>query len=245
MPRFWLIVGAVLAVAAGCGLWPVRQDRLISMAFLPDSSGQYQAADSAAVYRQEGLVVKVRYLSTQALNAEYPEPSAARVNLNPFTFGTRMDNDLGYVPDRFTVFEVEIDNLSLPKVEFDPGEAALLTDRGDHLASWGINKGEAAETFEEYYRARRGAGGNEEDWYRQRMAIVERAVCRRNPLFKGQKQRSKVVFGPLAPQVRQVELELQEFVTGFDAHDSPIKKIDLEFPFVVQVSVQPAAGQAR
>jgi len=237
----WLLPYAL--VLGGCGLWPVRQDRLVSMTFVPDTSGQYVAEDTAAVYRQPGLAVKVRYLATQALNAEYPEQSAGRVDLNPFTFGTRIDNNLGYVPDRFTVFQVEVDNLGLPRVELDPRQARLITDRGDRLEPWGIHKGDATQTFEIYYRSRRGAGGNEEEWYRQRMAIVERAVSTRNPLFKGQNQRGKVVFDPLAPEVRQVRLQLREFVTAFDAHDTPIKKIDLEFPFTVNNSIRPASAK--
>ena len=149
----------------------------------------------------------------------------------------------GYVPDRFTVFELEINNLSLPRVEFAPGKAVLVTDRGDRLRAWGIKKGEAVETFEEYYRAQRGAGGNEEEWYRQRLALVERGVYQKTPLFKGQRQRGKVVFAPLASQVQQVRLQLPEVVVGFDATGTPTQKLALEFPFTVKVSLQPSPGE--
>ena len=232
----------LLVLSLGCSLLPVRQNHIVRLSFIPDPLAAYSMdpVDSAAVFRREDLVVKVRHLSKQVLNAEYAEESAGRINLNPFTYGAQIDPDLGYVPDRFTVFEVEVNNIALPQVQFDPQKAVLVTDRGDRLFSWGSEKGDAAETFEEYYRARRRAGGNDQDWYRRRMAIVERALLRAAPLFKGQRQQGKVVFRALSENVKQLRLQLRDFITGFDANGLPAKREDLEFRFTVHIRAEPA-----
>ena len=238
------MIPAVMAAwlgAAGCGLLPVPKSHLVRFAFVPGERAAYSldAADSAAVYRTEGLVVKVSYRSKQALNLEYPDAREGRVNLNPFTYGPRMDNDLGYAPDRFTVFEVDFNNIGRPRVRFAAQDAELVTDRGDRLRPWGTQKGEAVHTFEEYYRARRGPGGNDQQWYRQRLAIVEKSLYRGDgPLFKGQRQRGKLVFGLLHPEVASVRLHLREVVLAFDEHGLPTERIDLEFPFEISVEVE-------
>lgn len=228
-------------LSAGCSLLPVRRQHVVSLSFVPDHREEYavDAVDSAAVFRMDGLVVEARYLSRQRLDAEYAKESSGRVNLNPFTYGTRIDNDLGYAPDRFTVFEIEVNNVGRPKVAFDPGQAVLETDRGDRLRPWGIRKGEAAQTFEEYYRAQRNSGGNDQEWYRQRMAIVERDLCRAGPLlFKGQRQQCKLIFDLLHEEVRQVRLQLGGLVIGFDANGLPAGKVEVEFPFAIDIRVE-------
>ena len=123
--RLLVPVMAVWLGVAGCGLLPVPRSHLVRFAFVPGESGAYaiDAADSAAVFRTEGLVVKVAYRSKQALNREYPDAREGRVNLNPFTYGTQMDNDLGYAPDRFTVFEVDFNNIGRPRVQFAAQDA--------------------------------------------------------------------------------------------------------------------------
>ena len=227
--------------AAGCGLLPVPRSHVVRFAFAPGESGAYalDAADSTAVFRTEGLVIKVAYRSKQALNREYPDAREGRVNLNPFTYGTRMDNDLGYAPDRFTVFELDLNNIGRPRVQFAAQDAELVTDRGGRLRPWGTQKGEAVHTFEEYYRARRGPGGNDQQWYRERMAIVEKSLYRGDgPLFKGQRQRGKLVFSLLHPEVASVRLHLRDVVIAFDEHGLPTERIDLEFPFEISVKVE-------
>lgn len=232
---------AVLAVMAqGCSLMPVRRDRLVVMTLqsdlVPGPGYEGDPQDSAAAFRTEGLVVRLRYQSRQALNAEFAKESSGPVNLNPFTYGIRIDSDLGYIPDRFTVFDLEIINTGLAKVGFDPRQAKLTTDRGHRLAPWGSRKGSAARTFEEYYRAQRGAGGNEQEWFRQRLALAERSLWPQpTSLFRGQRHRAKLVFDVLDERVRQVSLRLDEVVVGYSAAGLPVVKLDLEFPLTVSL----------
>ena len=235
----------VLTVAGlNCGLLPVSKNHLVQFSYLSGDGESYSLdpVDSAAVFRTEGLVIKVSYRSKQELQAEYPDAHEGRVNLNPFTFGTKMNNDLGYVPDRFTVFELDVNNIGRPLVQLQVENAELITDRGDRLRPWGIQKGEGTDTFEEYYRARRGPGGNDQQWYRERMAIVERSLYRgESPLFKGQRKGGKLVFTLVDEQVRSVRLRLDDVAIDFDEHGLPTKKIDLEFRFQISVDVEPVS----
>ena len=234
----------VLAVACGlgCGLLPVPKKHLVQFSYLRGEGEGYalDPVDSAAVFRTEGLVIKVSYRSKQELQAEYPDSHEGRVNLNPFTFGTKMNNDLGYVPDRFTVFELDLNNIGRPLVQFGAKDAELITDRGDHLRPWGIQKGDAVDTFEEYYRARRGPGGNDQQWYRERLAIVEKSLYRGEaPLFKGQRKGGKLVFSLVHNEVQWASLHLRDVVIAFDENGLPSETIDLEFRFQISVTVDP------
>ena len=156
------------------------------------------------------------------------------------------------MPDRFTVFEVEVNNIGLPKVSLDPRKATLVAGRGVTLRSWAVReRGSSQNTFEEYYRARRGAGGNDQDWYRQRIAIAERSLYNgERPVFKGERNRGKLVFQVLPEDVRKVRLELTEFVMAFDADGLPVETRDLRFEFAVSARLgemdqhgRPSAGR--
>ncbi|MFA6111584.1 MAG: hypothetical protein WDA75_22725 [Candidatus Latescibacterota bacterium] len=191
------------------------------------------------MFGTDALVVTVRYLSRQMLDEEYAQYKTGRLNLNPFTYGTRIDNDKGYVPDRFTVFELEVNNIALPKVGLDPRKATLVTDRGARLGSWAVKRGEATNTFEEYYRTRRGAGGNDQDWYRQRISIAERSLYNGDrSVFKGERNRGKLVFELLPEDVRWVQLELRDVVLRFDADGLPMEVRDLAFRFDVSTRIE-------
>lgn len=240
--RAGVVTGLVAAAAASCALMPVRREHLVRMVFeaAPERHYFVDEGDSAAVCRTDELVVTVRYLTKQMLNAEYAQYRQGRVNLNPFTYGTQMDNSLGYVPDRFTVFELDVNNIALPKVDVDPRQAILETDQGARLRPWAAKKGEARDTFEEYYRALQGAGGNDQDWFRQRLSIAERALHNgERPVFKGERNRGKLVFEVLPEDVRWVRLVLPEVAVRFDADGLPVEEVELEFVFGVEVVVRP------
>jgi hypothetical protein len=231
-------LGVAVGLLATCAALPVRREHLVRLSFEPPDQTDYAVAelDSAAVYRRDGLTVTVRHLTKQALNAEYPEESAARINVNPFTYGTRIDNDLGYAPDRFTVFEIDINNIGLAKVAFQPLLTRMHTGRGDRLEPWVARKADGADSFEQYYRARRGVGGNDQDWFRTRMGIVTRELCCETvPIFKGQRHTCKLVFDTLHPGVYQLLLELRNFVMSYRADGLPGDVVDLSFPFAVQI----------
>jgi len=189
--------------------------------------------DSSITYNREGLRVNVRYLTDKELNARYPDNSnMGEFSTNPFTYGNWIHPELGYTPNRFTVFEVTVHNPVLPKVELDPAKVILKTDRGEWLHYYGISKEESENNFEEYYIYLRGPGGNERYRFEERMGIVKEELYRRDrKIFKGQDYRGYICFGPLSDEVKEVEMVIEDFVIRFDEFDLPVETIDLNFKF--------------
>lgn len=189
--------------------------------------------DSSITYNREGLRINIRYMSDKELNARYPENSnQGEFSTNPFTYGNWVDPELGYTPNRFTVFLVSVHNPVLPKVELDPAKAVLWTDRGERLKYYGISREESENNFEEYYIYLRGPGGNERYRFEERMGIVKEELYRKDrKIFKGQDYHGYIVFAPLHDEVKEVELRIEDFVIRFDEFDLPIETIDLKFKF--------------
>ena len=63
------------------------------------------------------------------------ESSQGEYSINPYTFGDYVDPTVGYVRNRFTVFEIEVHNRAFAKVELNPLKAVLLTDRAANSSS--------------------------------------------------------------------------------------------------------------
>ena len=121
----------------GCLLFPKKMEyrstltSAISGAEFQSSEGIYRLREDGTVsYQEEGLRIDVRPLSDEDLNRRFPEDSSqGKYSTNPYTYGDWVDPDKGYIPKRFTVFEVSIYNYTHAKVELDPIEVVLLTDR--------------------------------------------------------------------------------------------------------------------
>jgi len=200
--------------------------------------------DSTFVFRKEGLIVKVRYLPDGALNREYAKQTFREPNLNPYTYGTWRDVDLGYTPMRFTVFQVTVRNIGYGKVLLDPAKALLHTDRGDRLEYWDVTKRDAPNNFEEYYRALAGPSGNDQYWYQERIGIVRSSLYHREkPVFKGQRYSGKLVFAPLHREVKEVTLILRGVVLRFDRFGRPAETVDLRFRLHVIQEIQPGTSK--
>lgn len=189
--------------------------------------------DSSITFNREGLRINVRYMTDKELNARYPENSKqGEFSTNPFTYGNWIDPELGYTPNRFTVFLVTIHNPVLPKVELDPANVILKTDRGERLRYYGISKEEAENNFEEYYIYLRGPGGNERYRFEERMGIVKEELYRKDrKIFKGQDYHGFICFGPLHDEVKEVEMVIEDLVIRFDEFDLPVETINLSFKF--------------
>lgn len=189
--------------------------------------------DSSITYNREGLRINIRYMSDKELNARYPRNSKdGEFSTNPFTYGNWIDPEPGYTPSRFTVFLVSIHNPVLPKVELDPSQVSLLTDREERFTYYGISKEESELNFEEYYIYLRGAGGNERYRFEERMGIVKEELYRSDrKIFKGQDYHGYIVFGPLHEDVKEVELRVEDFVIRFNEFDLPTEVIDVKFKF--------------
>ena len=248
----WL-VGIVLlmwGLIGACGLIPPSLIYRVRMKPAEELRAQdgygVDPEDSTFVFRKEGLMVKVRYLPDEALNQEYAKQTFREPNLNPYTYGTWRDIDLGYTPMRFTVFQVTVRNIGYGKVLLDPAKTLLLTDRGDRLEYWDVTKRErtndvrAPNNFEEYYRALAGPSGNDQYWYQERIGIVRSSLYHRDkPVFKGQRYSGKLVFAPLHQEVKEVTLVLQGMVIRFDRFGRPAETADIRFPLRVIQEIQP------
>ena len=213
---------------------------------LEDGRYYFDAEDSTAVFEQEGCRLKLRYLSDQALNQEYARFTFREPNLNPFTYGEDRDLDRGYSPPRFTVFEMTVVNQNYPKVMVDPAKMVLHTDRGGEYRYWGVFKRDADNSFERYYMARRGKGGNEDYYYQERMGLVREALFRRQTfVFKGDAYTGKVVFAPLHAEVRAITINIEDIVLRVDAFDRPKKVTSAAFAFAVTHEIAPVPPAAE
>jgi len=189
--------------------------------------------DGSITFDQEGLRVTVRYLGDAELNRRYPDVSyQERFSANPFTYGNWRDPQLGYTPDRFTVFEVEIFNPVLPKVELFPAKTALRTNLGEEFTYYAINREESDNSFEDYFTFIRGPGGNEQYRFDQRMSIVREELFRPDhQVFKGGDYSGYLVFQALDEEVESVELRIEDFALKFDEANHPSQTTDLVFHF--------------
>ena len=86
--------------------------------------------EGLASYHLEGSRIDVQYMTDSVLNGMFPDDSTGgRLSTNPYTYGDWMDPNLGYVPNRFTVFNVSVYNYTYSKMELDPLKVILLTAR--------------------------------------------------------------------------------------------------------------------
>jgi len=241
----WL--GLVGLALAGCLAFPPELRYEVQVRPQEELLGQggyyWDAEDSSTVFEVEGFRLKLRHLSDAELNDEYARHTFREPNLNPFTYGTDRDLDLGYSPPRFTVFEMTVVNQAYPKVTVDPAKMVLHTDRGGEYGSWAVLKRDGPDSFEQYYMERRGEGGNEEHYYRERMGVVREALYRRNTwVWKGERYSAKVVFAPLHEEVRAVTLRVPGIVLRVDAYDRATEVVEAELRFGVRQRVMGGEG---
>lgn len=189
--------------------------------------------DGSVTFDREGLRIAVRYLSDDELNTRYPDVSyQGGFSANPFTYGNWRDPNLGYTPNRFTVFSVEVHNPVLPKVELDPAKVILMTDRGEELHWYAPSRGEAENNFEDYYVVLRGSSGNERYRFDKRMGIVREELYRPDhPVFKGWDYEGYIAFDPLPLAVKRVRMVMRDFVLRFDEFGHPLETMDVSFEF--------------
>lgn len=231
---------SLFLVLSGCaGMAPQRVQFRSLLVPIPDQLGEgySQEEDGTVVYERPGMKVAVTYVSDEELNAMFPEHSnKGHASTNPYTYGNWVDPDLGYTPQRFTVFKVTVHNYTLPKINLNPAEALLTSDRGDQLHAYVREATEIGHlSFEDYYRARMGRSGVEENRFEERMGLVRQTLYVDGKVFKGDMKEGFLAFDPLDPRVKKVQLILKDFVLRYDANDWPSELVDLTFPFDRQI----------
>lgn len=223
---------AVAAAVSGClSLTPIRARHAVELK--PDvESGEYQVdpVDATVSWVHEGLRLKVQHLTVAELDAQVPGAE------NPFVF-RQVDYDQGFVPQRFTVFQVTLANPTFDKVLAEPGRAYLVTDRGKIMRPYALTRADAAgdpRNFETYWLSRGVQSGNAQKTYLERMAVLRGSVFQPNTfVFKGSTYSGKLAFDPLPVDTRHVVLHIDRLVLEFGIYDIPKTQTDLKFPFTV------------
>jgi hypothetical protein len=229
-------LSVVLAFTACITLTPIRAQRLVELRPAEgDRSYQVDQIDSSVVYVREGLRIRVRHLSDPELAVQIPGVE------NPYTYHGEVDPARGYVPVRFTVFQVSVNNPTFDKVLLPPEHAQLITDRGRIMRTYELSRAEAQGdplNFETYWLSRGVQSGNAQKLYLNRMGALRGTVYHRDShVFKGNNYSGKLVFDPLPRGTRSVTLHLEDFVLEFGLYDVPTRVIDLDFEFAVRDEV--------
>ena len=240
-----LTAGAVMSLSACITLTPFQSVRVVElMPVEGDRSYQIDQIDSSIVYVREGLRIRVAHLSDVELESEISGPE------NPYTYRGAVDPALGYVPVRFTVFQVSVSNPTFDKVLLAPESAVLVTDRGRVMQPYAVTRAESSgdsRNFETYWLSRGVQSGNQQKLYLERMGMIRGTVYHRDSfVFKGNSYTGKLIFDSLPSGTRSVSLRLVDFVLEFGLYDVPERMVDLDFEFAVRDQVlEPTEIAAR
>lgn len=200
-----------------------------------DTSYSISRDSLSVVYDRKTFKVEVKYLSDYQLNNyEFPDDSRdGEFSANPFTFANWVDPQLGFTPNRFSVFKVSIYNYASAKLNYDPELSFLVTDRGDIQAGYGREeKSSRNQSIEGYFRKRKGSSGVEDEIFERRMGIVRQTVLYLGrPIFQGDSREGIVVYDPLHESVERVKLVINDFITGYNENNEPSEFTNLQFFF--------------
>ncbi|MEW6061557.1 MAG: hypothetical protein AB1600_06390 [Bacteroidota bacterium] len=210
-------------------------DSALTKKFLNSSEYVISEDGKSISFDRKDFKVEVKYISDYQLNTiEFPEQSnSGYYSTNPFTYGNWIDPELGYTPNRFTVFKVTIYNYSASKINFDPESAVLESERGDKFYCYGREeKSSRNQSLEAYYKKRKGTSGVDDDVFESRMGIIRRTVhYLGKPVFKNDMRDGLIVFDPLTDDAGRVKLTLKDFILGYDENNQPSEFTTLNFYF--------------
>lgn len=241
-------IGFIALVIFGCDSmyqYVVFPPKRIEYVLMPDSvltqtvsnPTEYLISEDkkSVSYIQKDFKIEVKYMSDFQLNKfEFPEQSSSGLySTNPFTYGDWVDPELGYVPNRFTVFKVTIFNYSASKINFDPESAIMESERGDKFTCYSREeKSSRNQSLEAYYKKRKGASGIDDDVFESRMGIIRRTVhYLGKPVFKNEMRDGLIVFDPLAEDAGKIKLTFKNFILGYDENNQASEFITLNFYF--------------
>lgn len=234
---FLVMILPILIVGSSC-LYPpeIRYSSYLTPVVFENNPDYSLDSDTGTTLFNIGdSVVEVKYLTESDLNALFPEDSSQGIySTNPYTYGDWVDPDLGYTPNRFTVFDVTVINRAFAKMRVDPVEAVLITDLGETLHSYTFSVAAAkyGNSFENYYRTVRGMSGNE--YYRHEMRLGNlrgKNYGLDEVIFRGDSYSGLVSFDKLRDEVKRVQLVIDDIVYRFDAFNRPADVTTATFSF--------------
>jgi hypothetical protein len=249
---FMLCVMPIL-LAAGCFLYPpeIRYNSYLApnLETKDPAVSQDQDNPGTMIYDIGGSSVVVRYMQDAELNTLFPDESKNdKYSTNPYTYGDWVDPDVGYTPNRFTVFNVTLLNRVFPKMWLDPTEAVLITDTGEVLHSYTVNIASAkyGNSFENYYRAILGQSGNDYYRYEMRLGMVRgKNYGLEEYIFRGDSYSGLVAFDTLRPEIKRVRLLFKKVVYRFDAFNRPSDTVDVTFNLDRKIDRQVVTHEER
>lgn len=200
-----------------------------------DPSFSLDEETGGVVFDIGGSSIVVKPLTDKELNALFPVESTSGVySTNPYTYGNWVDPDLGYTPEKFTVFQISIINRTFAKMRIDPVEAVLITDLGEtlHAYTFSVASAKYGNSFENYYRSIRGQSGNEYYRYEMRLGMVRGKNYGLDEItFRGDSYPGLITFDKLRPEVKKVQLVINDVVYRFDAFNRPADVTKAAFAF--------------
>ena len=247
-----LMLALPLLLAVSCFLYP--PEIRYSSYLVPNLTGNDPAYSidedtGAVVYNIGGSSIEIQYMLEDGLNEMFPEESAQGFySTNPYTYGNWIDPDLGYTPNRFTVFAVTIINRSFAKMKLDPTEATLITDLGEVYRSYTVSIAAAkyGNSFENYYKSLLGQSGNEFYRYEMRLGMVRgKNYGLDEMIFRGDSYTGLLTFNNLRPEVKRTKLVLNDVVYRFDAFNRPADVVDVSFNFDRKIDKQIITEEMR
>jgi hypothetical protein len=119
-------------------------------------------------------------------------------------------------------------------MRLDPTEAVLITDLGETYHSYTVSIAAAkfGNSFENYYKSILGQSGNEYYRYEMRLGMVRgKNYGLDEMIFRGDSYSGLIAFEPLRPEVKRVQLKLNDIVYRFDAFNRPADVSNISFNF--------------
>jgi hypothetical protein len=234
-----VIVLPILIIISSCSyLYPPEirySSYLVPVLVGNDPAYSIDEESGAILYNIGDSVIEVKYMNESELNDLFPEDSSQGIySTNPYTYGNWVDPDLGYTPNRFTVFQVTIINRAFARMRLDPVETTIDTDLGETLHSYTFSVAAAkyGNSFENYYRSIRGMSGNE--YYRHEMRLGNvrgKNYGLEEMVFRGDSYSGLITFDKLREEVTRITLTIPDIVYRFDAFERPADVTTATFNF--------------
>lgn len=190
------------------------------------ASGVTVADDGTVTYTQGRLDIRLRPMSDEELNRQFAGNSQQGVrSTNPYTYGNSEYFMTGETPRRFTVFRLSVKNYEHPKVRL-AGDMVLESANGRKYYALTLQQ------LDTYYRIyAQGYRGNEYFDYKQRRDIIKRTSFPEEDIFSGQEVEGYVVFEPLADDVEDMTVTIDDIVVRFDYRGEPVESLGASFLF--------------
>ena len=185
--------------------------------------------DRSITFVLDRLEVRLRPITDDMLNRQFPHNSVSRENLyqnpyvspsNPYTYGDWKPPGQDRPPTRFTVFLLHVKNYAFPKVRVDPSNIQIVATNGRRYPSLSL------EALVEYYWPYAvGYAGNSYKQFEERKDILRNTLFQGDVIFSGQEGQGYIVFPPLDHDVEEFTVQIEKMVLRFDYRDEPVEPL--------------------